>query len=392
MRKVAFRDVICRVKEIVDKDDTELEYYVGGEHFDCGEVQITKRGILQGSTIGPAFHMRFRPGDVLLMSRNPHLRKAGVVNFDGICSDVSYVCRTRDESILPQRLIPFIFQTEAFWSYATAHRHGSTNYFLNWKDFEGYEFKLPEGDQLHYITDLLWAYERLRRHYLSLIVATDDLVKSQFVEMFGDYRPGIITWPEYSLQKLIDMGWITYHLDGNHGGEYPRADEFVDSGVPYISANCISDGIICFQNAKYVTVERSKRFRKGIARNNDVLFAHNATVGPVAILRTDAPIVILGTSLTAFRCNEEHFTPEYLKAYLENSYFVRQYEGEMQQSTRKQVPITTQRKYTIVVPSQRVQKEFSAFVHQADKSKLAIRQALESLEKSRTAIMNRIFG
>lgn len=187
--------------------------------------------------------------------------------------------------------------------------------------------------------------------------------------MFGDYRPGIITWPEYSLQKLIDMGWITYHLDGNHGGEYPRADEFVDSGVPYISANCISDGIICFQNAKYVTVERSKRFRKGIARNNDVLFAHNATVGPVAILRTDAPIVILGTSLTAFRCNEEHFTPEYLKAYLENSYFVRQYEGEMQQSTRKQVPITTQRKYTIVVPSQRVQKEFSAFVHQADKSK-----------------------
>ena len=192
---------------------------------------------------------------------------------------------------------------------------------------------------------------------------------SQFIEMFGISETGETEWPEYKLQKLLDMGWITYHLDGNHGSEYPRAHEFVESGVPYISANCVIDGRIDFVNAKYVTEARAKRFRKGIAVNKDVLFAHNATVGPVAILETTEPQVILGTSLTAFRCNTEHILPEFLKAYLGCPRFIRQYEAEMQQSTRKQVPITTQRKYTIVVPDIDRQKAITRFMEQSDKSK-----------------------
>ena len=210
--------------------------------------------------------------------------------------------------------------------------------------------------------------------------------------MFGIPETGETEWPEYKLQTLLDMGWITYHLDGNHGSEYPRAHEFVESGVPYISANCVVDGRIDFANAKYVTEARANRFRKGIAENKDVLFAHNATVGPVAILETTEPRVILGTSLTAFRCNTEHILPKFLKAYLECPRFVRQYEAEMQQSTRKQVPITTQRKYTIVVPDIDRQKEITCFMEQADKSKLAVKQSLEKLETLKKSLMQQYFG
>ena len=197
--------------------------------------------------------------------------------------------------------------------------------------------------------------------------------------MFGIPETGETMWPEYRLQKLIDIGWITYHLDGNHGSDYPRGHEFVDAGVPYISANCVENGKIDFSKAKYVTEERANRFRKGISINKDVLFAHNATVGPVAILDTKEPRVILGTSLTAFRCNTEHVLPEYLKAYLECPRFTRQYEVEMQQSTRKQVPITTQRKYTIVVPDIERQRAITRFVEQSDKSKYLLQRELGQL-------------
>jgi len=172
-----------------------------------------------------------------------------------------------------------------------------------------------------------------------------------------------------TLQELIDMNWITYHLDGNHGGDYPRAEEFVDEGVPYISANCIVDDQIDMTLAKYVTPERAKRFRKGIAEDGDLLFAHNATVGPVAILNTEEPIVILGTSLTSYRCNKKHILTEYLMAYMKNPLFIQQYERNMQQSTRKQVPITTQRKYSFIIPSIDEQTKFAKFVKQSDKSK-----------------------
>ena len=193
--------------------------------------------------------------------------------------------------------------------------------------------------------------------------------KSQFIEMFGEdgEKGNCVT---KTLQELIDMKWITYHLDGNHGGDYPRADEFVEAGIPYISANGIVGDRIDMKLAKYVTAERAKRFRKGIAENGDVLFAHNATVGPVAILETEEPTVILGTSLTSYRCNSNHILAEYLMAYMKNPLFVQQYERNMQQSTRKQVPITTQRKYSFIIPSMDEQKEFAHFVKQSDKSKL----------------------
>lgn len=186
MSRVKLGDVVFRAKEFVDKDNTSLQYYIGGEHFEYGQVCITKKGEIKGSTIGPAFHMKFMPGDVLLMSRNPHLRKAGVVDFEGICSDVSYVCRTRDEKVLLQRYLPFIFQTDDFWNYAEEHKHGSTNFFLNWKDFETYEFELPEIEQQRELTALLWAAQDTKQSYIRLIEQTDALVKSQFIEMFGD--------------------------------------------------------------------------------------------------------------------------------------------------------------------------------------------------------------
>ena len=90
--------------------------------------------------------------------------------------------------------------------------------------------------------------------------------------------------------------------------------------------------------------------RKGFAKHRDVLFAHNATVGPVAILRTDEDAIVLGTSLTYYRCDESHILPEYLAHYMRSHAFVRQYELVMRQSTRNQVPITKQRTFDFLIP------------------------------------------
>lgn len=385
--KVKFSDVVRRANTKEDRFNTDKEFYVGGEHMITGEYLITRRGTIAGSNIGPMFYFGFKKGQVLLASRSPDLKKAGMVTFDGICSEKTFVIETKDESVLLQDFLPAIVRSESFWKYANDNQSGSVNHFINWTTFANYEFDLPDIETQRKLSALLWTMERTKTAYKNLIAKTDELVKSQFVEMFGIPETGETEWPEYKLQTLLDMGWITYHLDGNHGSEYPRAHEFVESGVPYISANCVVDGRIDFANAKYVTEARANRFRKGIAENKDVLFAHNATVGPVAILETTEPRVILGTSLTAFRCNTEHILPEFLKAYLECPRFVRQYEAEMQQSTRKQVPITTQRKYTIVVPDIDRQKEITRIMEQSDKSKFAAQQALADLTGAQKALM-----
>ena len=229
----------------------------------------------------------------------------------------------------------------------------------------------------------------LRKMQLSKL---DELVKSRFIELFGDPVIDSKKHLVKSLQELIDMGYITYHLDGNHGGDYPRSEEFVDSGVPYIGANSIVNGEIDFSMAKFLTVERAGKLRKGIAQNDDVLFAHNATVGPTVVLKTTEPKVILSTSLTAYRCNQSKLLPNYLKVYMQSDGFVRQYSGEMKQTTRNQVPITAQKKYLFLVPPIVEQEQFAAFVEQTDKSKLAIQKSLEKLETLKKALMQKYFG
>ena len=181
MAFVRLDEVIKRVHTKVDKDNTDLIYYVGGEHIDSEIIRVTKRGLIEGSTIGSMFYYGFKAGDFLLVSRNPHLKKAGVVGFDGICSEKTFVLNTVDERRLLPEFLPFILQNDLFWDYAYRHRHGSTNTFINWSTLASYEFELPDLDTQRQLATVLWSINDTMEAYKKLISATDELVKSQFI-------------------------------------------------------------------------------------------------------------------------------------------------------------------------------------------------------------------
>ena len=181
--------------------------------------------------------------------------------------------------------------------------------------------------------------------------ALSSVIESKLEEAEGEVR---------TLAQLLSDGWIAGHLDGNHGSDYPRKEEFVADGVPYISANCFTANGLSLKRAKFLTPDRADKIRKGIARNGDVIFAHNATVGPVDVLRTDETRVILGTSLTYYRCNPAYVTAQFLAFSMRSQGFKRQYETVMRQSTRNQVPITKQREFTHRIPTIEAQETIAA--------------------------------
>lgn len=180
MTKVKLSDVVRRCQTKVDRHDTDLTYFVAGEHFDSGEMELNGRGEIAGSTIGPMFYYGFKPGDFLLVSRNPHLKKAARVEFAGICSEKTFVLESADEKVLLGEYLPWVLQNDRFWDYAQKNRHGSTNFFINWSTLADYEFDLPKAGNQARISELLWAAQDLRRNYRSLLATCDDVVKSQF--------------------------------------------------------------------------------------------------------------------------------------------------------------------------------------------------------------------
>jgi len=71
-------------------------------------------------------------------------------------------------------------------------------------------------------------------------------------------------WKKNTLFYMLDNEMITEHIDGNHGELYPKSEEFVDIGVPYISANSLLNGNVDYSKVKFLTLERAKQFKKGV--------------------------------------------------------------------------------------------------------------------------------
>ena len=219
------------------------------------------------------------------------------------------------------------------------------------------------------------------------------LFESYLQKVFTERGDG---WDRVTLETLLERGWVESHLDGNHGGDYPRKEEFIDEGVPYISANCLYEDQVDMSRAKYLSPDRAAKLRKGIAKDRDVLFAHNATVGPVAILKTGEEKVILGTSLTYYRCNLKYILPEYLAHYMRSFDFRVQYEQVMKQSTRNQVPITKQREFFHVIPpveeQSRIVASLDGLFNKGRELESLYRQKLAALDELKKSLLHRAFS
>ncbi len=197
-------------------------------------------------------------------------------------------------------------------------------------------------------------------------------------------------WDVRRIDSLLDDRTILGHLDGNHGELYPRSSEFKEHGVPYIGANDFEEGFVTFTRCKYLSTERARQFRKGVAKNGDVLFAHNATVGPVALLRTEYEFVILSTTATYFRCNEDKLNAVYLKYALQSPLFVKQYKAVMAQSTRFQVPITAQRKFSLVIPPVPEQRAIAVALSDVDELISTLKELIAKKRDLKQAAMQQL--
>ena len=363
MANVKLSNVIRRAQTKVDKDDTDLVFYVGGEHIESENIRVHSRGIIAESTIGPMFYYGFKAGDFLLVSRNPHLKKAGLVDFDGICSEKTFVLETANSDVLLPEFLPFVLQNERFWDYAYRHRHGSTNTFINWSTLANYEFELPDLETQRKLAEVLWSINDTMEAYKNLISATDELVKSQFMEQFGSYlgdetRCATV---EQVCTVFADGDWI-------------ESKDQADDGIRLIQTGNVGNGVYLDkgERARYIDEETFVRLNCTEVLPNDILISRLPDPVGRACIIPDG----LGKSITAVDCSivrlKSHVLPEFFVAYTMTTLYAAQIGSSVTGSTRKR--ISRKNLGQVVIPSPDIdqQEQFAAFVRQSDKSKFAI--------------------
>ena len=197
-------------------------HYIGLEHIDPGCFNIVR----WGSDVAPTGDkLLMQKGDVLFGKRRAYQRKVGIAPFDGIFSAHGMVLRPNTE-IIDANYFPFFISSDRFMETAVRISVGGLSPTINWKDLAKQEFDLPPLEEQKVLADKLWAAYRLKEGYKKLLVATDEMVKSQFIEMFSSYQ----TTPVGNyIEDSYPGEWGTEDKDGN-GVKVVRTTNFTNSG------------------------------------------------------------------------------------------------------------------------------------------------------------------
>ena len=195
------------------------ERFIGLEHYDSGELVITRYSGVELLTTNVK---AFKRNDILVARRNVYLKRAGVVYFDGITSGDSIVLRVKEDCEIntgirynvAQKILPIVLNTNQFWIYANKHADGMNSKRISKDTLLMYEFTLPELPEIENLADKLWAAYRVKESYKKLLAATDDMLKAKFQEMFGEEKNIsleniAITWSKgqsFSKNDIVDEG------------------------------------------------------------------------------------------------------------------------------------------------------------------------------------------
>jgi len=373
MSIVKFGDVASRLNIHVDQANTDLEYYIGGEHIESCEFMIHSKAPIKGATIGYQFQFGFEAGDILFMTKNPHLRKASMVDFRGLCSIATFVIRTNNPSVLLQDYLLIEMQSDRFWNYLEEHKSGGVNYFINWGTLSNYEFDLPSLSEQRILADKLWASYRLKESYKKLLAATDEMVKSQFIEMFGT-----LDEPKVEVKKLIDVV-----LSSGQYGSNTSATDYQEGKPRYIRITDINDDGSLNDDIKTAeTIEDKYQLIPG-----DIVFARTgATVGKTYLHETGN--AIYAGYLIKYQMDENKMKPAFMKAFTHSKTYYNWVANSQKVGAQPNISATQYDNMPVLVPQIDSQNEFLTIYEQADKSKFELRKSIEAINNVIKSLIN----
>ena len=371
MAKVKFGNVVKEYKGKIDQKNNPYEFYVAGDHMDTDDLTIRRRGRFATDDVGPAFIREFKKGQVLYGSRRTYLRKIAVADFDGVTANTTFVLETKDESILRQRLLPFIMYTESFTEWSIKKSKGSTNPYVLFKDLADYEFELPDIGKQDELVELLWSMIDTRDAYNNLIVSIDELVKSQFIERFGDPITNPKGWPVMQLQDIVsDDCSISYGI--------VKPGDDVPDGVPVFRPVDIVGKKPEITELKRTSKAISDQYKRTLLTGRELLLTVRANIGDTCIIGDEFKGCNVGRGIVPIRVKEDLMSLEFLKCQMDFDTMHDYIQSLSKGITLIQLNMEDLRKIAFIVPPVDLQKEYLSIVRQSDKSKFTVGRRFKS--------------
>ncbi|EHZ3623352.1 restriction endonuclease subunit S [Escherichia coli] len=266
----------------------------------------------------------------------------------------------------------YYFMSSSFKQYILTKSVGATAISIRKPMLEGFKVPIPSPDNPEKSLAIQSEIVRILDKFTALtaeLTAELNMRKKQY----NYYRDQLLSFEDGEVEWKA-LGTICQIGDGNHSSKYPKANEMIEQGIPFIRGTNMVNGTICNQDMKYISKEKHNELKKGHLKAFDVLIANRGEVGKVAYVPEGYSGSNLNSQLAWLRANPEIIINRYLFFILCSSTIQNKLSGEggaLQQLTIKNI-----KNIQIPVPSITVQSNIVSFLDKFDSLTNSISEGL----------------
>lgn len=370
---------IADIINVTEKNPSNsgIDIFVGLEHYDIAEPVIKRYGSTKMLSTAAK---KFEAGDVLIARRNVYLQRASVARFAGLTSGDSIVLRVKKDLNLEGtnyktlcELLPFILNSINFWDYANTNADGTMSKRLSPAMLLDYEFNLPSIDEQKVLAEKLWAAYEVKQSYLKMIDATDEIVKSQFIKMFGGDN-----WAKKSLGEVGSF---------KRGGGFQKSD-FVEHGIPCIHYGQIHTKFGPFISSHITEISSDLESKTKFASKGDLVIAITSEDTEGSCKSTawlgDYPVAV-GDHAAIYK---HSMNPLYMSFFFKSTLFNYAKIEYVHGTKVFEIKPDDIAKILVPCPPMSLQNQFSAIAEQSDKSGFELRKSIDAIDKVIKSLIN----
>ena len=217
-----------------------------------------------------------------------------------------------------------------------------------------------------------------RQQQLNLL---DELIKSRFIEMFGDPVTNPMDWEKLPLQNFL--------LKIRYGTSTPPI--FSDEGFAFIRATNISSGKINKIDMKYISDSEAKKIQKcKLITGEMIIVRSGVNSGDTCVISKEYDGHYAGYDMIlTFSSN---INPIFLNVLLNTEYMNKIIKPLTRRAAQPHLNAQQVQDLSIISVPIELQNKFAAFVEQTEKTKSTIKKSLDELNLLKDSLMQKYFG
>ncbi len=281
----------------------------------------------------------------------------------------------------------FVHQVGEILEKAVISAHGATMKHLTKPVFDALPFYLPPIDEQRRIASILDKVTDLIAKRRTQLEKLDLLVKSRFVEMFGDPVENNFNWKTNCLKRVTKKIGSGATPKGGKGS-------YQNEGISLIRSMNVHDSKFEYKDLAHINSMQAEQLNNVIVEKYDVLInITGASVARSCVVPENVLPARVNQHVSIIRCCDEQLNHIFVNCLFLNESYKRKLLsiGEAGGATRQAITKQQLEDLIVILPPIELQKQFASFVQQTETTKSNIQKSLETLETLKKALMQEYF-